>query len=196
MIQTKKIPFFILIVMFALFPMFFTEKGSTISAQNTEQKVETTKLLCEGCELVRQKKYAEAAKVFEKAIELDPTRRGAHTNLSWMYLELGRYEDAAATARKEIALYPESSMAHNNLGFALTQLGKFEESILELQKAIALDVRNTKAHINLGYAFNSLKRYDEAVSALEFLTESNPNYAQGFASLASAATMAGQKGKR
>jgi superkiller protein 3 len=189
----KKSFLFILITMFYFSPVFFAGKNFTVAAQNTLQADNTGKLFFEGCELIRQKKYTEAAKVFEKIIEADPTKRGAHTNLSWMYLELGRYEDAANTAQKEIALYPKSSMAHNNLGFALTRLGKFEEAILELQKAVALDVHNTKAHINLGYAFSSLKRYEEAVSALEFLTESNPDYAQGYDSLANAAMMSGQK---
>lgn len=193
--QIKKFPLFILIFIFALFPVLFSEGGFSISAQKAEQAVDTAKLLCEGCKLIEQGKYAEALKVFEKLIEIEPTKRGAHTGLSWAYLELGRFDDAAATAQKEIALYPGSSMAHNNLGFALTQLGKFEASIIEFQRAISLDFRNTKAHINLAYAFTSLKRYDDAVSALEFLTETNPTYAPGFASLASAATRAGQKEK-
>ncbi len=195
MISFKKNPHVILFVVLAFFSISFAGHFQTVSAQDKRQKVDTEKSFCEGCELLRQKKYAEAAKVFEKLIEIEPTRRGARTNLSWAYLELGRFDDAAATARKEISLYPGSSMAYNNLGFALTQLGKFEESIIEFQKAISLDFRNTKAHINLAYAFTSLNRYDDAVSTLEFLTETNPAYAPGFASLASAATLAGQKEK-
>ncbi len=141
--QYKNISIFILVTIFFLFPMLLSETKFTVSAQNVRQDDEATKLFKEGCMLIQQKKYAEAAKVFERVAELSPEKRGTYTNLSWMYLELGRYDDAAATARKEIVNYPASSMAHNNLGFALTQLGKYEEAILELQKAVALDVNNS-----------------------------------------------------
>ncbi len=106
MARQKKSSLFILIITLSLFAVFFAGNTLMASAQNTQQTADTTKLFCEGCELIKQRKYAEAAKVFEKVIETDLTRRGAHTNLSWMYLELGRYEDSSSPPKKKLLFIP------------------------------------------------------------------------------------------
>lgn len=143
----KNLPLFSLFAL--LFFQLISVNGQTVTAHAVRSNNDAKALYQEGWSLIQQKKYSEAAKVFENLVEIDPKYKDAYTNLSHMYLELGRYEDAANAARKEIANYPGSAMAYNNLGFALTQLGKYDQAIPELKRAISLNVSNTKAHVNL-----------------------------------------------
>jgi outer membrane protein assembly factor BamD (BamD/ComL family) len=70
--------------------------------ETVSQNVNVSELFNEGLKLLEQKKFSEAAKIFERVIAINPRRPYAHTNLSWAYLELGRYDEAAAMARLEI----------------------------------------------------------------------------------------------
>lgn len=164
MLQNKLLIIFVFALAFLINQPLADGQTPIDAARKVSPSADAGKLFQEGWNLIQQKKYKEAADTFEKVVQIDPMKRNAYTNLSWMYLELGRYGDAAETARKEIENHPEISMAHNNLGFALTQLGKYDEAYIELKKAVELDPDNTKAHNNLGFAYRSAGRYPDALS--------------------------------
>ena len=98
-------------IMLVAIPTFTVFCPIGISGQTVQQKQDAVRLFDEGKDLIDQKKYAEAAKVFERVVEINPKHKHAYTNLSYMYLELGRYKDAATSARKEIPDYPENAFA-------------------------------------------------------------------------------------
>jgi tetratricopeptide (TPR) repeat protein len=98
-------------IMLVAIPTFTVFCLIGISGQTVQQKQDPVRLFDEGKDLIDQKKYAEAAKGFERVVEINPTHKHAYTNLSYMYLELGRYKDAAISARKEIPNYPENALA-------------------------------------------------------------------------------------
>lgn len=53
----------------------------------TSEAVNASTLFNEGYNLLQQKKFSEAAKIFEQVLAINPKMRYAHTNLSWAYLE-------------------------------------------------------------------------------------------------------------
>ena len=81
-----------------------------------------------GMSLYREKRYDEAAKVFEHVLANRPTHVMAANNLGFTYFKLGRLEDAVTWYRKTIELDPKRAVAYANLGDALAQLGRADEA--------------------------------------------------------------------
>ena len=81
-----------------------------------------------GMSLYREKRYDEAAKVFEHVLASRPTHVMAANNLGFTYFKLGRLEDAVTWYRKTIELDPKRAVAYANLGDALAQLGRADEA--------------------------------------------------------------------
>ena len=77
----------------------------------------------QGCNYYEQKKFDEAAKSFEKAVELKPDNAIYHYNLGTTYCNLGKYEEALKHLKKVVELTPKS------------QAGKYaKETLEELKK--------------------------------------------------------------
>jgi len=81
-----------------------------------------------GMSLYREKRYEEAAKVFEHVLAYRPTHVMAANNLGFTYFKLGRFEDAVTWYKKTIELDPKRAVAYANLGDALAQLGRADEA--------------------------------------------------------------------
>jgi len=81
-----------------------------------------------GMSLYREKRYDEAAKVFEHVLAARPGHVMAANNLGFTYFKLGRLEDAVTWYKKTIELDPKRAVAYANLGDALAQLGRADEA--------------------------------------------------------------------
>jgi len=62
----------------------------------------------QGCEYYEQQKFDEAAKAFEKAVELKPENATYHYNLGTIYCNLEKYKEALEHLEKAVKLAPES----------------------------------------------------------------------------------------
>jgi len=108
-------------------------------------------LLTRGTALI-QSQPAEAVKILEQALRLDPQRVAIHYQLGLAFHAIGDEADAAAELREAVAGMPDSAPAHNNLGMALFQLGDPKASIDEFRAAARLAPKDPNAHFNLGEA--------------------------------------------
>jgi len=81
----------------------------------------------------KQKKYPEAIKYFQRALEFDPRLTDGHLHLGEVYLELGQAERAEFQFRAAVALSPLDTRARNRLGQVYldkARLGEAEEQFL------------------------------------------------------------------
>ena len=86
--------------------------------------------------LYSQKRFAEAEKAYEKAIQANPKAALPHVQLGDLYLlALNRPADAAAAYRASLALNPSDVRASFMLGTALLALGKTGEGEAQLVQA-------------------------------------------------------------
>lgn len=108
-------------------------------------------LLTRGTALI-QSQPAEAVKILEQALRLDPQRVAIHYQLGLAFHAIGDEADAAAELQEAVAGMPASAPAHNNLGMALFQLGDAKASIDEFRAAARLAPKDPSAHFNLGEA--------------------------------------------
>jgi VWFA-related protein len=133
------------------------------AAQTTEPKA--SELLARGSELVASKP-AEAVKILQQALRIDPDLPGLRYQLGLAYHGIGDEADAEAELIEAIRQMPDSAEAHNYLGIARFQMGNARGSLEEFRAAAKLAPKDPSAHFNLGEA---LARTGDSNGALEEL---------------------------
>ena len=91
--------------------------------------------LKEGNLLFKEKKFHEALKCYEKAVQADPDNPKAWYNQGLALKYLKRSEEAIAAYTQAIELNPDYSIAWSNKGFVFIQLERFEEAAACFAKA-------------------------------------------------------------
>jgi len=89
--------------------------------------------------LYRQGEVDEARKLYERALEHDPSQPEARYNLANLLEDIGDTEAAVTELRKVCANTPDFADAHYNLGLMLAQLGGEAQARQHLERYIELD---------------------------------------------------------
>lgn len=135
-----------------------------------------------GIALDGQRKFAEAAISYRKALALQPNVPDLHFNLGIALANLGRFEEAAASYRQAIKLQPRFFEALGNLGTVLQKQGKLEEAIASYRKALSINP-DALGHFNLATALRDQGKLDEAVENYHKALAINPSYAEAYNNL-------------
>ena len=96
-----------------------------------------------------QKRYTEAADLFEQAIALRAKYMAPYKHLAEMYAEMGRIEDADRQYQQAISLAPLDVNARNSYGRFLLQQGRNSEAREQFACSAEADA-NAEAYDNLG----------------------------------------------
>ncbi len=126
-----------------------------------------------GIELADRGWLDEAAKEFQKAIELDPASAHAHDNLATVWAEKKQWREALQEYLTAIRLEPDSATAHYNLACFLASHGA-AMAVAEYQEAIAHEPDYPDAHLNLALTYADQDRVDEARKELRRAIELAP----------------------
>jgi tetratricopeptide (TPR) repeat protein len=156
-----------------------------LEEQQKEQKQSTSlkQIFDQGTELYNEKKFAEAAAMYEQAV---PLAKGNNVpivmgRLGDSYAKAKQYDKAVQTYQFGIQANPQDFNLHNNLGNVYADMGKIPEAQAEFQKAAEADPRNaSRAYFNLGVVMYNKGRMDEAATALKKATEVDANYADAY----------------
>jgi tetratricopeptide (TPR) repeat protein len=81
---------------------------------------------------------AEALRVFEAAIHIDPSQAISFFNLGRIYKAQGKLPEALKAYQQAITLQPDYAEAHQNLGVVAFKAGLLAESLDAFKTAIAL----------------------------------------------------------
>jgi tetratricopeptide (TPR) repeat protein len=119
-------------------------------------------LFDEALELHDSGRHADAAKVYEKAIELDPTDPILYFNVANVYYEQDRLEDSAAAYLEATLRDPEYVEAWNGLGCVLSKLDRSKEAVVALRRAVQLVPSYGDAHFNLASEHEQLGQIEAA----------------------------------
>jgi VWFA-related protein len=122
-------------------------------------------LLARGVQLIPSKP-AEAVKVLQQALRLDPDLPALRYQLGLAFHAIGDEADAEAELREAVSRAPDSAAAHNYLGIVLFQMGDAKAALEEFRSAVRLAPKDPNAHFNLGEA---LARTGNSNGALEEL---------------------------
>jgi VWFA-related protein len=119
------------------------------SAQNSA--ADPKELLARGMQLIPSKP-AEAVKVLEQALRLDPELPTLRYQLGLAFHAIGDEADAADELREAVTRAPDSAAAHNYLGIVLFQMGDAKAALEQFRASATLAPKDPNAHFNLGEA--------------------------------------------
>lgn len=108
---------------------------------------------------------AEARRLVERALELQPRLALAHNGLGLALVGEGRLAEAQAAFERALALVPSLAAARCNLGFVHWQSGRLVEAEEAYRQAIGLDPASAVARNGLANVMASQGRYAEAAAA-------------------------------
>ena len=133
----------------------------------------------------RPESSVKARRLFERAIELDPSYARAYVWLAWLHFvnwefqwieEPSELERSLAAAEKAVALDDMLADAHTVLGWDLVWTRQHERGVAELERAVSLDPNSAMAHTFLAESLNFAGRPDEAIGFSEKAIRLDPNY--------------------
>lgn len=120
------------------------------SYPDPKSKIGVLKHFNQGAEYLSQKKYPEAIKEFEKAIQKDPKNIDAYNCLGAVYQIMGEIDKALESYQKTISLGPDHLGALLQLGTLYLQAGKAEEGKATLEKALRVNPESPEPYLHLG----------------------------------------------
>ncbi len=157
------------------------QKLKEAATQIRDRELEGKIPLYEGNLLISERRYEEALKALNKAIEISPKEGNALSRKGLALINLGRHEEALEVFNKAIELNPKNGFALSRKGAALGNLGRHEEALEVFNKAIELNPKNGFALLRKGTALGNLGRHEEALEVFNKAIELNPK--NGFALL-------------
>jgi VWFA-related protein len=133
----------------AIFGGVFLALAASACAQ--DKTADANELLARGAGLI-QSKPAEAVKLLQQALRLNPELPTLHYQLGLAFHAIGDEADAAAELREAVSRTADSASAHNYLGIVLFQIGDAKAALAEFRAAADLAPKDSNAHFNLGEA--------------------------------------------
>jgi len=131
-----------------------------------ERAATISTLLRQAEPLLRQGKFAEAAKHHEELVSLLPTFDEAYFALGICYSQTSRPAEAEVAFRKFLLMQPLSADGHSALGVLLIDQKRNAEAAPELEEAIRLDSGQTEARKALASIHFANSDYAKAAAVL------------------------------
>jgi len=178
------------------------EVQKKIEEENQQQKQFTglKATFDQGNALFDQKKYAEAAAMFEQSVPLakDKNLPVVLSRLADSYDKANQHDKAVETYQKAITANPTNAEYHNSLGTVYARTNKINEAKEEFKKSAELDPAGaSRAYFNLGVVMYNGGKMDEASEAFKKATDLDASYADAYfwqsLALMGKATMQGDK---
>jgi adenylate cyclase len=127
---------------------------------------------------------AIAQRLFQRAIDLDPTFAGSYSALALVQLQaaavyqtldlLEAQSSAEALARRAVSLDGADAEARSCLGWALQARGELEGALAEIERALAISPNLALAHGQRGATLIFLGRPKEGLASLETCIRLDP----------------------
>jgi tetratricopeptide (TPR) repeat protein len=133
-----------------------------------------------------QKRWDDAGREFQTAVQLNPDYLKAYYNLGVAYEQNHRREDAVRAFQKTLTLQPNFVQARFNLGNDYAAQGQLQAAIQEYQTFLTHHPNHAMAHMNLGNVYVSQRRYDQAIQEYQIALRLQPNLTQAYYNLGTA----------
>lgn len=126
---------------------------------------------------------ADARKIYEAVIDIDPTHADATHLLGVISQQSGDPQSAFTLISRAITLNPNNPSYHSNLGATLRKLGNAVEAISAYQRAIHLKPIYPEALNNLGNAWLDSAQPDEAIHMFRRAIDQKQDYREAWLNL-------------
>jgi Flp pilus assembly protein TadD len=169
----------------ALRGTLFRERGEPALARHAyEEALRLDATLAEahdglGQILTRERRYADAAAHFRKAVETAPHDARFQNNLGFAYFLDGQIDPAIAAYEAATAAAPDAAQYHNNLGYAYGRAGRFPEAFRAFRRAGT----EAEAFNNLGFVYQARADYREAAKLYDRALDRDPTLGRAYQNL-------------
>ncbi len=123
-------------------------------------------LFAKGVQLHQAGDILGAIEAYREALEKEPGRLDARSNLGAAYVRLGRYEDAVEQYKKALGIFPDNPMVRFNLALALYKAAEVPEAMEELKRVVDRDPENRNARLLLADCYLQMGQEARVVSLL------------------------------
>ncbi|MBT8042122.1 MAG: tetratricopeptide repeat protein [Pontiella sp.] len=103
------------------------------------QSTDATRLMTEGAKLLSEKRYKDAAVLFQKAVEAEPKNKFAHYNSGHALFNLKQYRDAGQAYVEALKLDPRYADARYMLAYSLVQVKQWKDAEREAKELLKVD---------------------------------------------------------
>ena len=125
-------------------------------------------------ELQRIGDKANAARIYQEALELDPLNWKNNASYGLLLYELGDYRGADRFLTRAIDGDPTDPNAHYNQGMSRINYGNFAGAEISFREALQRNPKLSLAHYWLGYAMEKQGRTDVAIEQYEAEIRNHP----------------------
>lgn len=146
--------------------------SSRVVAQSRHDEADL--LIEEAREAMDDRAYDRAARLLDRAIELNPRRVDAYVLRASIYTIRKQYDRGVALMRRARSLAPDNPDVLNSLGTLLMLSGNADEAVPILEKVVAVQPRRYEAHALLGRHYARSGQWAKAESSLEAYLANRP----------------------
>lgn len=122
----------------------------------------------------RDRDYDGGIRLFEKALDINPSYGVAYIRISSHQAAVGRWDEAVAAAREAQRVDPRSPLSWWGLAHNLRSSGRFREALAEADEALQLDSTVSRSRSVHGAILTHLGRFDEGIAELRQAHDSVP----------------------
>jgi TolB-like protein/DNA-binding winged helix-turn-helix (wHTH) protein/Flp pilus assembly protein TadD len=137
--------------------------------------------------------WAQAAKGFQRAIELNPSYSTAYQRYSLYLMAMGRTQESLIQINHARELDPLSISVNFSLGWRLYMAHQYDQAIEQLRNTIELEPHFAVAHVILGQAYEQKGLHDQAITELQNAAAISGNTPLALAALGHAYATMGRK---
>lgn len=116
----------------------------------------------EALRLHKAGKLSDAAKIYAKILDIDPSDANALHLLGMLRHEQGHDQTALALVQRAIVFRPQEAVLYNSLGVIQLNLRQYEDARATLERAVSLDPSAAEPHGNLGLVWQQAGQRDAA----------------------------------
>ena len=111
--------------------------------------------------------FAEAARLYNEVLRMNPRHPGALQMLGFLHFQRGEFADAERIMEKAVKLDPKSVDALYNRGCALQALNRSKEALSCFDRALALKPDYAPAMLNRGNVLSQMGRFTDALASYD-----------------------------
>jgi len=119
------------------------------------------------------RKFDEAIRYFNKAIEIDPLFKEIYNQLAYVYNNMGDFEKSIWAINKYISLAPDEANPYDTRGDLYAYNGKLDQAIESYKKALEIKPEFTASLGKLGHMYLFKREYAKAESYYKELASSS-----------------------
>jgi tetratricopeptide (TPR) repeat protein len=137
-----------------------------------------TALFAEGLALQQAGRLADAERIYNQILAVQPDHFDSRHLLGVAFLQRGNHIEALHHIGLALKINPGNVFALNNRGVTLQELKRLDEALACFERAIRLRPDYADAHSNRGNVLKALKRLDEAVASYDRALALRPDFAE------------------